>query len=85
MLDEDLILEAAEYLKEEKDLDLPVKAIAKIMVNWIEEKFLIENLDHLYYYEEDLRFAIDKANSPYAIARENEEIAATERQLEIAA
>ena len=57
-IDKDLILEAAEYLKEEKALDLPVKAIAKIMVNWIEEKFLIENLDHLYYYEEDLRFAI---------------------------
>jgi hypothetical protein len=77
MLDEDLILEAAEYLKDEKDLDLPVKAIAKIMVNWIEEKFLIENLDHLYYYEEDLKFALEKANDKLK--------AATECHLEIAA
>ena len=84
-VDKSLILEAAEFLKDEKELDLPVEKIANLICAWLEEKLDIADIDHLYYYDSSLRNRIEEANNPYAIARENEETAATERQLEIAA
>jgi hypothetical protein len=75
------ILEAAERLKEDRELDLPLEQIAKEISNWIEE--YLTDIEWIYRNNYSLSKAIDKANTPYAIARENAE-AATERQLEAA-
>ena len=82
-IDNERILDAAERLKEDRELDLPIEEIAKQIVYWFEE--YLNDIEWIYRNNYSLSNAIDKANSPYAIARENEEIAATERQLEIAA
>jgi hypothetical protein len=80
-IDSDRILDAAERLKEDRELDLPVEEIAKQIVYWFEE--YLNDIEWIYRNNYSLSNAIDKANSPLAIARENAE-AATECHLEAA-